>query len=153
MLPKRSTSRAPRNPTSTTPRWTFIPMMSRKPLQQVALYQIRQSARPTAVSMGLIFITPISRRALSLGACVRLARTHATCGNPSPTTTTSPSRSSLAPAAAIISEARTSDIFVSRLHIPKSVAGKVDEAIRSGEKTSSEILDGKAHTVYCSGGL
>src|SRR5262249_29246008 len=51
--------------------------------------------------------------ALNLGACVRLARTQATWGNPRPTTTTSPSCSSLAPAAAIISLARTSGMVVS----------------------------------------
>src|SRR5215510_8395893 len=87
-------------------------MTSRKPLQHVARYQIRASAKPTAVSIGRMFMTPISRRALSPGACDRFARTQATCGNPRPTTTTSPSRSSLAPAVAIISDASTSGIFL-----------------------------------------
>src|SRR5437867_2134096 len=136
MLPKRSISSAPKNPTSTTPRWTFIPMTSRKPLQHVARYQIRGSARPTAVSIGLMFMTPISKSALSPGACVRLASTHATCGNPRPTTTTSPSRSSRAPAVAIISLARTSGmVALQRL--------ESRESYQSGWITSSAIREGQ----------
>src|SRR5207249_11643701 len=127
MLPKRSISSAPKNPTSTTPRWTFIPITSRKPLQHVARYQIRGSAKPTAVSIGLMFMTPISKSALSRGAWVRWASTQATWGNPRPTTTTSPSRSSLAPAAAIISDASTSGILSLNAQESKFEAGSLSE--------------------------
>src|SRR2546430_4565647 len=63
-----------------------------------------------------MLITPISSSEVNVGACVRLASTHVTWGRPIPTTATSPSWSSLAPAAAMISVARisTSGIF----HLP-----------------------------------
>src|SRR5687767_12724490 len=54
-----------------------------------------------------MLITPISRSVVSVGAWVRLASMAVTCGRPIPTTATSPSWSSLAPAAAMISVART----------------------------------------------
>src|SRR5438067_856538 len=108
MLPKRSTSSAPRKPVSTMPRCRFIPMISRKPVQQVARWKMRESARPTGVCSGRILATPISSSGVRLGACVAFARKQATCGKPIPTTTVSPSFNSRAPAAAMISVARTS---------------------------------------------
>src|SRR3990172_4767677 len=67
---------------------------------------MRESASPTGVSTGLEFTTPISSSDVRFGACVRLARTDATCGSPRPTTTISPSCNSLAPATAMISVVR-----------------------------------------------
>src|SRR5207248_2890288 len=46
-LPKTSTSSAPRKPTSTRPRWSSMPITSRKPLKIAARYQWRGSALPT----------------------------------------------------------------------------------------------------------
>src|SRR5579872_1125491 len=67
---------------------------------------MRESARPTGVCIGRILATPISSNGVSAGACVAFARKQATCGSPIPTTTVSPSFSSRAPAAAMISVAR-----------------------------------------------
>src|SRR5262249_23807400 len=61
--------------------------------------------------------TPISRSGVNPGACVPLARKQATCGSPMPTTTTSRSLSSRAPAAAMISVARISTISISQRRI------------------------------------
>src|SRR5438093_8256852 len=143
MLPNRSISRAPRNPTSTTPRCTFIPITSRKPLYAVALYQILASAKPTAVSMGAGFITPISSRAVNRGACVRCASTVATCGNPRPTTTVWPSRSSLAPAVAMISVAlaRISDICLSWLVVRVALRPQATEVYTAAALLSLVLLN------------
>src|ERR1051326_346010 len=75
---------------------------------------MRESARPTGVSLGRIFATPISSSGVNPGACVDWARKHATCGKPMPTTTVSPSFSSRAPAATMISVARMSLISIAR---------------------------------------
>src|SRR5258706_5207358 len=75
---------------------------------------MRESARPTGVSTGLILAMPISRSGVRPGACVALARKQAICGRPMPTTTVSPSLSSRAPAATMISVARISDISVAQ---------------------------------------
>src|SRR5437016_4921205 len=74
-----------------------------------------------------MFMTPISKSALSRGAWVRWASTQATWGNPRPTTTTSPSRSSLAPAAAMISDASTSGILSLNAQESKFEAGSLSE--------------------------
>src|SRR6266550_8814781 len=73
---------------------------------------MRESASPTGVSLGRILATPISSSGVRAGACVALARKQAICGRPMPTTTVSPSLSSCAPAATMISGARISDISV-----------------------------------------
>src|ERR1700687_350921 len=75
---------------------------------------MRESASPTGVSLGRILATPISSSGVRLGACVALARKQAICGRPMPTTTISPSLSSRAPAATMISVARISDISVAQ---------------------------------------
>src|SRR5262245_6232214 len=69
---------------------------------------MRESASPTGVSLGCILATPISKSGVRLGACVLMARKHATCGKPMPTTTVSRSFSSRAPAATMLSVARIS---------------------------------------------
>src|SRR6185312_697751 len=78
---------------------------------------MRESARPTGVSWGRILATPISSSGVRPGACVALARKQATCGRPMPTTTTSPSLSSRAPAATMISVARMSSISIAQHRI------------------------------------
>src|SRR5882757_8436897 len=78
---------------------------------------MRESARPTGVSLGRILATPISSSGVRPGAWVALARKQATCGRPMPTTTVSPSLSSCAPAATMISVARISDISISQNRI------------------------------------
>src|SRR5258705_8580728 len=78
---------------------------------------MRESARPTGVCRGRILATPISSRGVNPGACVLLARKHATCGRPMPTTTISLSRSSRAPAATMISVARIPVISVTQHRI------------------------------------
>src|SRR2546423_8365591 len=75
---------------------------------------MRESASPTGVSLGRILATPISSRGVRPAACVALARKQAICGRPMPTTTISPSLSSCAPAATMISVARISDISVAQ---------------------------------------
>src|SRR5687767_11491056 len=87
---------------------------------------MRESARPTGVSLGAILATPSSSSGVRPGAWVRRARKQAACGRPMPTTTVCPSRSSLAPAAAMISVARIS-ISVAQLRIgAESVAVRAD---------------------------
>src|SRR6267154_385622 len=78
---------------------------------------MRESASPTGVSLGRILATPISSSGVRAGAWVALARKQATCGRPMPTTTASPSLSSCAPAATMISVARISDILVAQNRI------------------------------------
>src|SRR5690349_5524401 len=78
---------------------------------------MRESASPTGVCRGRILATPISSSGVRPGACVALARKQAICGRPMPTTTTSPSLSSRAPAATMISVARMSDISVAQRRI------------------------------------
>src|SRR5882672_5013259 len=75
---------------------------------------MRESASPTGVSFGRILATPISSSGVRAGAWVALARKQAICGRPMPTTTVSPSLSSRAPAATMISVARISDILVAQ---------------------------------------
>src|SRR5258705_1235921 len=75
---------------------------------------MRESARPTGVSLGRILATPISSSGARPGAWVALARKQAICGRPMPTTTISPSLSSCAPAATMISVARISDISIAQ---------------------------------------
>src|SRR5436305_13925973 len=75
---------------------------------------MRESATPTGVSLGRILATPISSRGVRAGAWVDLARKQAICGRPMPTTTVSPSLSSRAPAATMISVARISDISIAQ---------------------------------------
>src|SRR6266567_653425 len=75
---------------------------------------MRESASPTGVSLGRILATPISSSGVRPGAWVALARKQATCGRPMPTTTVSPSLSSCAPAATMISVARMSDISIAQ---------------------------------------
>src|SRR5437016_14299303 len=75
---------------------------------------MRESASPTGVSLGRILATPISSSGVKAGAWVALARKQAICGRPMPTTTISPSLSSCAPAATMISVARISDISVAQ---------------------------------------
>src|SRR5258707_2736099 len=75
---------------------------------------MRESASPTGVSFGRILATPISSSGVRPGACVALARKQAICGRPMPTTTVSPSLSSCAPAATMISVARISDISIAQ---------------------------------------
>src|SRR5258705_5937801 len=81
----------------------------------------RDRATHTGVSLGSAFIRQISRRKVSRGAWVRRERTHATQASPIPTTTTSRSRISLAPAAAIISVPRTGGIFCTLFSIGEGV--------------------------------
>src|ERR1700704_886939 len=78
---------------------------------------MRESARPTGVSLGRILATPISSSGVRAGACVALARKQAICGRPMPTTTVSPSLSSCAPAVTMISVARISDISITQNRI------------------------------------
>src|SRR5258706_2603399 len=75
---------------------------------------MRESASPTGVSLGRILATPISSSGVRPGACVALARKQAICGRPMPTTTVSPSLSSRAPAATMISVERISDISIAQ---------------------------------------
>src|SRR5882672_488537 len=78
---------------------------------------MRESASPTGVSLGRILATPISSSGVRPGACVALARKHAICGRPIPTTTVSPSLSSCAPAVTMISVARISNISITQNRI------------------------------------
>src|SRR5512139_3911860 len=78
---------------------------------------MRESASPTGVWIGRMLATPISSSGVRFGACVLLARKHATCGRPMPTTTVSESRSSRAPAATMISVARISPISIATRRI------------------------------------
>src|ERR1700675_3015182 len=75
---------------------------------------MRESASPTGVSLGRILATRISSRGVRLDAWVALARKQAIWGKPMPTTTVSPSLSSCAPAATMISVARISDISIAQ---------------------------------------
>src|SRR5258705_977317 len=75
---------------------------------------MRESARPAGVSFGRILATPISSSGVRPGAWVALARKQAICGRPMPTTTVSPSLSSCAPAATMISVARIWDISIAQ---------------------------------------